>query len=366
MSIVEEGLQDLDDQILNWYARSQRNLPWRKTCNPYHIWVSEIMLQQTQVKTVIPYYYRFLSRFPTVQALASASLDDVLKAWENMGYYARARHLHSAAVEIVERFGGKIPNTWEELIGLPGVGSYTAGAILSIAFSQSVPAIDSNVRRVLSRLYAIDQPLEQSQTQRRIADLTKRLLPKHNAGLFNQALMDLGANICTPQKPGCKSCPIWASCKAHQGQLQDALPVTKKRPPIPHSHVTAAVIRDTHGRILVVRRPNKGLLGGLWKFPGGLQASDETLGRSLRRTVREEVGIQIRVGKSITSVNHAYTHFRITLHAFQCTHETGKPKALGCPDWRWIELRQLEDLALSKADRKIIEALTSEASQAAA
>lgn len=366
MPKAEEDLQDLAGRILTWYALNQRKLPWRKTRNPYHIWVSEVMLQQTQVETVIPYYNRFLSRFPTVQALASASLDDVLKIWENMGYYARARHLHAAAEEIVERFGGKVPNTWDELIGLPGIGNYTAGAILSIAFAQPVPAVDANVRRVITRLFAIDQPLEQGRTQRRIADLARKLLPKDDPGLFNQALMDLGASTCTPRRPDCMVCPVCKSCAANQAELQNALPVTKKRTPIPHNDITAGVITDTRGRILVVQRPHKGLLGGLWKFPGGVQESDETLGKCLRRKVREEVGIRIRVGKSITSVNHAYTHFRITLHAFQCTHQAGKPKPFGCTDWRWVRLRQLQDLAFSRADRKIVEVLTSEMNQAAA
>jgi A/G-specific adenine glycosylase len=283
-----------------------------------------------------------------------------------MGYYARARHLHAAAEEIVERFGGKVPNTWVELIGLPGIGNYTAGAVLSIAFGQPVPAIDANVRRVITRLFAIGQPLEQSETQQRIADLARGLLPKDDPGLFNQALMDLGASICMARRPDCAVCPVCKSCAANQAELQNALPATKKRTPIPHNDITAGIIRDTRGRILVVQRPLKGLLGGLWKFPGGMQELDETLGKCLQRKVREEVGIRIRVGKSITSVNHAYTHFRITLHAFQCTHQAGKPKPLDCMDCRWTRLRQLQDLAFSRADRKIIEVLTSEMNQAAA
>jgi len=363
---AEEYLQDLGGCILTWYALSQRNLPWRKTRNPYYIWVSEVMLQQTQVETVIPYYKRFLSRFPTVQALASAPLDDVLKLWENMGYYARARHLHAAAKEIVGRLGGKVPNTWDDLMGLPGVGDYTAGAILSIAFAQPVPAIDANVRRVIARLFAIDQPLEKGRIQRRIAELTGRFLTKNDPGLFNQALMDLGASVCTPRKPDCAVCPVSRSCAANQRNLQDTLPVTKRRAPVPHNHVTAGIITDTRGRILVVRRPDKGLLGGLWKFPGGLQEAEETLGGCLRRKVQEEVGIQIRVGKPMTSVNHAYTHFRITLHAFQCTYQSGKATPIGCTDWRWIEVQNIKDLAFSKADRKIIEVLMPEGRRAAA
>ena len=366
MSKGEKDLQDLGLRILTWYASNQRQLPWRKTRNPYHIWVSEVMLQQTQVETVIPYYRRFLSRFPTVEVLAAAPLDNVLKVWENMGYYARARNLHTAAMEVVKRFGGRVPSTRDELVRLPGIGDYTAGAILSIAFGQPVPAIDANVRRVMVRIYAIDQPIEQSRTQRRIADLTRNLLPGDHPGLFNQALMDLGAGICTPRTPQCTVCPVCSSCAASQRNLQDVLPISRKRAPIPHNHVTAGVVNDVRGRILVVRRPDKGLLGGLWKFPGGPQETDETLECCLQKRVLEEAGIRIRVGRPIVSVNHAYTHFRITLHAFQCTHEAGKPRSLGCTDWQWMTLPQLKDLAFSKADRKIIEVLISEIDQAAA
>jgi A/G-specific adenine glycosylase len=356
----------IPDALLDWYTRHQRSLPWRKTRDPYFIWISEVMLQQTQVETVIPYYHRFLSQFPTVHSLAAAPLDDVLKAWENMGYYARARNLHAAAKEVTDRFGGKIPKTWDELIQLPGVGIYTAGAILSIAFGQRLPALDANVRRVLSRLFAIDQPIDRSQIQRQLVELAGRLVPIKGAGRFNQALMDLGSDICMPRKPDCRLCPIKKFCRAYKHKLQDVLPVVKRRRPIPHQYVTAGVITDKRSQVLIVRRPNHGLLGGLWKFPGGTQQQDETLERCLQREVRDEVGIRIRIGRSIASVNHAYTHFRITLHAFQCTYRSGKPQALGCSDWRWTNLQRLTDMAFSKADRKIIEALMLEVGQVAA
>jgi A/G-specific adenine glycosylase len=281
-------------------------------------------------------------------------VDDVLKTWENMGYYARARNLHAAAKQIMKQFGGEVPSTWEELIELPGIGSYTAGAILSVAFGQSVPAVDGNVKRILSRLFAIKQPLSQSKTQQRIMDLAQRIVPEKDAGFFNQALMDIGSEICTPKKPRCEACPIQTSCEACGSGLQDKLPVTRKRPPLPHSLVTAAVLRDRGGRLLIVQRPRQGLLGGLWKFPGGRQDSDEPLKSCVQKSVREELGIRIKVGKSIGSIKHAYTHFRITLHAFDCTHQSGNPQALGCADWRWIKPSRLGDFAFSKADREII------------
>ena len=350
-------MKSIRRNILRWYARHERDLPWRKTRNPYHVWVSEVMLQQTQVDTVIPYYHRFLSRFSTVQDLASASVDDVLKIWENMGYYARARNLHGAARQIIKQFGGKIPDTWHDLTSLPGIGSYTAGAILSMAYGQPVPAVDGNVKRVLARLFAIDQPLNDSQARRQVMDRVRALVPEKDPGRFNQALMDLGSKICTPRKPKCKVCPVRSSCQAYEHNLQSVLPLIPKRTPLPHSDVTAGIIHDAKGRVLIVKRPVKGLLGGLWKFPGGPQVPNESLKSSLRRTIAEELGIRVKVGKSLASVDHAYTHFRITLHAFGCTCESGKPKALACDGWRWVPLVRLQDYAFSKADREIALAL---------
>jgi A/G-specific adenine glycosylase len=318
------------------------------------------MLQQTQVETVIPYFERFLSRFPSVEMLAAASQDDVLKTWENMGYYARARNLHQAAGEIVKRFNGRLPDTWDELTGLPGIGTYTAGAILSIAFGQAVPAVDGNVKRLMSRLFAIKEPLENGATQGIVRALAEELVPSKDPGGFNQALMDMGANVCTPRQPRCSRCPVSTDCEAHRDGLQDLLPLVKKRGPLPHAHVTAAVIWDESRRLLITQRPDRGLLGGLWKLPGGPQRADEEpLKQSLRTQVLEELGVRIQVGKPITSVKHAYTHFRITLHAFDCTHRAGKPKALGCPDWRWAKPGQLNTFAFSKADREIIKAVIS-------
>lgn len=347
----------ITDTILDWYAHHQRDLPWRRTQDPYRIWVSEVMLQQTQVDTVIPYYHRFFGRFPTVDALASASLHDVLKVWENMGYYARARNLHTAAQEIVTHWDGKIPNRWDDLIGLPGIGEYIAGAILSIAFDQRMPAIDSNVRRVISRLFAIQGPINQTGTQKQISALVKKLLPKQGSGRFNQALMDLGASLCISRKPVCHRCPIQDDCQAYAHQLQHRLPVTIKRKPIPHRHMVAGIIRNVHGQMLIVQRKNQGLLGGLWKIPGGRQEAGESFKIALQRGVREELGILIKVGEKVTSIKHAYTHFRITLHAFYCTHEGEEPKRLGCSDWRWVSLDSLHDFAFSKADRMVIQAL---------
>lgn len=345
------------DYILAWYHRHRRDLPWRQTRNPYDIWVSEIMLQQTRVETVIPYYHRFLSQFPTIRALAEADLQDVLKAWENMGYYSRARHLHLAARKIMDQFEGEIPETLEGLISLPGVGSYTAAAILSIAYGERVPAVDGNVRRVVCRLFLIRDAIDLSGTRRRIHEIAERMVPIEAPGSFNQALMDLGATICTPRKPSCAGCPVHSLCKAYRRGCQETLPVAKKRGPLPHRHVTAAIIADKMGRFLIVQRPPRGLLGGLWKFPGGMKEPAETPEEALKRSVYEETGVQVMVKRELIAVKHAYTHFRITLRAYHCARLSGKPRPLGCAHWRWAGHRDFSQFPLSKADRKIIDVL---------
>jgi len=342
------------ERILEWFAEKRRDLPWRDTANPYFIWVSEVMLQQTQVDTVIPYYHRFLSRFPTVESLAEASLQEVLKAWENMGYYARARHLHAAAREIAGSMDGRVPSTYEELIGLPGIGSYTASAILSFAFGERRPAVDGNTRRVVCRLFSIQDSVDQPKTKKRILDLATDMISSVDPAGFNHAVMDLGATVCTPRNPSCPICPVQGACLAFEQGNQEALPVTRKKKPIPHKHMTAGIVTDGQGRLLIIQRPNRGLLGGLWKFPGGFKGSEETLEQSLKRRAREELGIRIEVQEALASIEHAFTHFRITLHAFRCQWRTGNPKVLDCQDYQWSIPKHFSYFPFSKADRKII------------
>jgi A/G-specific adenine glycosylase len=352
--------KSIPHRLLRWYARNSRPLPWRQTRDPYAVWVSEVMLQQTRVETVIPYYSRVLSRFPTVETLAKASPQKVLKAWENMGYYGRARNLHSAAKEVVARWKGRVPGTREELLSLPGIGEYTAAAVLCFAFGESVPAVDGNVRRVLSRVYAVREPLERTETLKRLDQLAGGLVPPKQASSFNQALMDLGATVCTPRNPLCRECPLTDLCLAERQGLQGMLPITERHAPLPHKSMTAALIRDGSGRFLMVRRPPHGLLGGLWKFPGGEKTKGERLEEALVRTVREEMGIEIKAGEALTSVKHAYTHFRITLHLFLCSKARGEPSALGCAGRRWVSPKGLARLPLSRAERKLLEQLSSQ------
>lgn len=312
------------------------------------------MLQQTQVDTVIPYYHRFLKAFPTVSSLARAPLQDVLKVWENLGYYSRARNIHAAARMIVEKFGGQIPDNWEEIKSLPGVGQYTAGAILSIAYGQATPAVDGNVRRILCRLFAIRKPVDDAQVQKQLQTLAASLIPVKHPGDFNQALMDLGATICKAKNHDCARCPVANLCQARLRDLQNVLPITRKEAAIPRRLAVSAVIRNSRGMLLVVQRPASGLLASLWKLPGGFIKADETMEDSLRRSVKEELDISIRTGRYLASVNHTYTHFRITLHAYECHLLKGTPKPIGCQNWQWVSPTDLKKLPLSKIDRMIM------------
>ncbi len=343
-------------KLIKWFEANARDLPWRRRRTPYRVWLSEIMLQQTQVDTVIPYFRRFTARFPTVKALADAPLDEVLKVWEGLGYYARARSLHRAAQVVSRELRGRFPKTVEGLMRLPGVGRYSAGAIASLAFGVDAPVLDGNVARVLCRVFAIERDPRDRPTRDELWSLAGSLLPQGQAGKFNEALMELGATVCTPRAPACKACPIAAMCEARRRGLQEQLPVRFARNATPHYDVAAAVIRR-NGRILIAQRPLDGMLGGLWEFPGGKRKPGETLEACLRREIAEELRLEIEVGDRITAVKHAYTHFRITLHAFECRVVSGEPKAIGVADFKWVRPGELDRFAFAVTDRKIIRAL---------
>ena len=316
------------------------------------------MLQQTQVETVIPYYERFILKFPTVDKLAKAPLQQVLKVWENLGYYSRARNLHRAARVVMKEMHGVFPSSHDGLLRLPGIGPYIAGAILSIAFNKKVPAVDGNVKRVFSRLFLIREALDDAAVKRKIQDLAEEMVPEKDSALFNQGIMDLGASICRPKNPQCSICPIKRQCLAYENNLQDKLPIILKRRPIPHKEITAGIIFNKKKQLLIVQRPNHGLLAGLWKFPGGVRSEkDRDLTQALRRTIREEVGLNVRIGRSFQPIKHAYTHFKITLFAFRCARRSGDPRTLGCQNRKWIRRNELQRFPFSKVDRKIIEML---------
>jgi A/G-specific adenine glycosylase len=347
----------LAERLLGWYEQNARRLPWREHPTPYNVWVSEIMLQQTRVETALPYYRRWMERFPTPASLAEASLQDVLAAWEGLGYYSRARNLQRAAQIVTTEYGGELPGEAAELRRLPGIGRYTAGAIASIAFGKDEPALDGNIRRVLARVFNVTEPARSPAGERRLWELAAQHLPAGRAGDYNQALMDLGALVCTPRAPECTRCPVNNLCRAYALGVQEQRPIAARRAETPHYTVTAAVIQRD-GRVLVAQRPLSGLLGGLWEFPGGKLAPGEDLVSCLQREICEELGVDVDVGGSLGVYRHAYTHFRVTLHAFACRLRNGdEPRPIQAHDLRWVELSELRDYPMGKIDRQIAEKL---------
>lgn len=353
--------------LLRWWDEGHTLPPWRESRDPYAIWVSEVMLQQTQIATVIPYYERWMSRFPTVYALALASLDAVLKQWEGLGYYSRARNLHAAAQIIVAEYDGNLPHSASELIKLPGIGRYTAGAIASIAFDQPVPILDGNIIRLLSRLIDLADDVTTTATKKKLWQLATDLVPQQRPGAYNQSLMELGQQCCRPATPLCSRCPLSAICLARERGTEQQRPVRPPRKRVPHYDVVAGIIwqaqeQSATAPFLIAQRPLDGLLGGLWEFPGGKQESGETLEQALRREIREELALDIAVGRQLTTVKHAYTHFRITLHAFHARALGNNPQHIGVADYAWVTLAHLDDYAFAAADRQIIAALSASVS----
>ncbi len=310
------------------------------------------MLQQTRLETVRPYFERWIERFPTIESLARASSQQVLAAWEGLGYYGRARNLHKAALVLMEDYHGQLPEEVSQLTQLPGVGRYTAGAIASIAFSLDEPAVDGNVRRVLARYYNITAPVHSPSAEQEFWKLAAQHLPTGQAGLYNQALMDLGAVVCTPKSPACYQCPLQESCQAKALGIQEQRPVMPLKPAIPHFMVTAAVIHQGK-KVLITRRPLNGLLGGLWEFPGGKQEPGEDLPGCLVREIREELGMTIQVGQQLGVYHHAYTHFRVTVHTFYGKYLAGEPRPLQVADFAWVSLDHLAQFPMGKVDRQI-------------
>ena len=343
--------------LLAWYDADRRAMPWRGMKDPYRIWISEIMLQQTRVEAVRPYYLRWMERFPNLKSLALAAEADVLHAWEGLGYYARARNLLKAAVVIQEKYDGKFPDRMEDMRSLPGVGAYTAAAIASIAFGADEPAIDGNIRRVLARVMDIAAPLGTPAAEQSLHQAAFDLLPTGKAGDFNQAMMDLGATLCLPRQPHCVDCPVREYCDAFQQGTQTQRPVNPPKKEVPRIEVTAAVLRRGN-EVLIARRPSSGLLGGMWEFPGGKVEAGESDQQALAREIREELGVDIRVGERIGTFQHAYTHFRVTLRAYECILQEGQvPEALEASEIRWAEIGTLASFPMGKIDRMISKTL---------
>ncbi len=354
--------------LLEWWTAAPTPLPWRTAAapDPYAVWVSEVMAQQTQLATVIPYFERWMVRFPTLEALASAPLDDVLKQWEGLGYYSRARNLHTAAQTVMREHGGEMPRTAAGLQKLKGIGRYTAGAIASIAFGERAAVLDGNVIRVLTRLLDVAEDVTQTATKNKLWETAASLLPAERVGDYNQALMELGQRVCLPANPQCADCPLRPNCLAQARGTQLERPVKPPRQKTPHFEVAAGVIWQEEigrGPFLIAQRPHKGLLGGLWEFPGGKQEAGETIAQTLVREIEEELGIVIEVPPAhehpFASIKHAYTHFRITLHALHALYRGGEIQHLGVADHAWVGTADLDHYAFAITDRKIIGELVS-------
>jgi A/G-specific adenine glycosylase len=340
-------------RLLAWYRAHRRDLPWRRTRDPYAIWISEAMLQQTRVETVIPYWQRFLERFPDVRALATADPDDVTLLWAGLGYYSRARNLQRAARVVVERHGGHLPDDVDALRELPGVGRYTAGALASIAFDRPAPIVDGNVARVLARLFAIDGDLRSRAVQDRLWGEAEELAHGEDPGALNQGLMELGATVCTPRAPRCAECPWTAHCAARAQGRAESLPVRSRPTPVRRIEAVA-VLLERHERVLAVQRPQHGLLGGLWELPGGELAKGEPPARALSRALREGLGLGISGAERVGAVEHAFTHRLLRLHVFRASADAGRVRRTAWDAHRWVSRSALAALPLGGPTRKAI------------
>jgi A/G-specific adenine glycosylase len=336
-----------------WYAAHQRDLPWRHIRDPYAIWISEVMLQQTQVKTMQSYYERFMEQYPTVGRLAEADIQTVLKSWEGLGYYSRARNLHRTAKIVATQMKGSFPRDWETMKSLPGIGDYIAAAVLSIAFNGPYAVVDGNVKRVLARLFMVDRPVNHSSGHKVFHTAAQRLLPRKATGDHNQAMMELGALVCTPRHPGCDQCPIRRYCLAATKNLTDRYPRRLKRASTPQHRMVAGVVVK-NGRMLLTQRQPEGLLGGLWEFPNARLAADDDPARACTSMVHWATGLDVAVMDHLTSIRHAYTHFKIHMHVYSCRWQSGCVRLDGAHAFRWVHPDNLTDFPMHGAVQKIL------------
>lgn len=357
---VNHDINALQRRLLDWFAREQRPLPWRKNYAPYAVWVSEVMLQQTQMERAVAYFLRWMEAFPDIATLAAAGEEQVLKYWEGLGYYSRARNLHRAARLLVAEHHGRLPRTEAELRKLPGIGPYTAAAVASLAFNQDVPVVDANVERVFARLFDLDGPVKLPPARDRISELACALLPRGRARDFNQGLMELGALVCS-KKPRCETCPLSEHCESLRLGIAEERPVpARAKDIIPIEVATGLLVHK--GRILVQKRPLGGAWPGLWEFPGGRVEPGESPEAAVVRELQEETGLATRITESLGLIRHAYTTYRVRLHCFALALEAedgGAPNAAlhAATANRWALPKELEALALPAGHRKLADKL---------
>ena len=305
---IEEFSADFSSRVLDWFHQhGRKELPWQREATPYRVWISEIMLQQTQVNTVIPYYERFMKRFPTIAVLADAEEDEVLHHWSGLGYYARARNLRMAARQVMSKHGGRFPHHFQEVVALPGIGRSTAGAILSLSLDQHHAILDGNVKRVLTRHFAIDGWPGLSAVSKQLWALSERLTPREATGQYNQAMMDLGATLCTRHRPRCPDCPVKASCTAHTRGTEERFPTPRPSRSLPRREVQMLLVRNPEGAFLLEKRPTAGIWGGLWSFPE-LALDEDGLAWCTR------LGSEVRPVEKLPSRKHGFSHFQLIIH----------------------------------------------------
>jgi len=347
-------LRSFRRRLRTWYTGHARDLPWRRSRDAYRVWVSEIMLQQTQVATVAPYFERFLESFPTVEALARAGEQEVLRRWEGLGYYRRARQLHQAARVLVEKHGGRFPRDPESVRRLPGIGRYTAGAILSIAFDAREPILEANTTRLHCRLLAYRGQPTAAPGQRLLWAMAERVLPRREVGRFNQALMELGSQACLARTPRCEECPVAMLCGARAEGTQDEIPPPKAKPRYEDRHEVAVIVRR-RGRVLLVRCPDAGRWAGLWDFPRfrAHSPSPAALGRELVDAVERQTGVHVEPGAHLATLKHGVTRFRITLDCYEARYLSGPHAKPDPAQMRWLRPADLETYPLSTTGRKL-------------
>ena len=350
-------IDEIQRQVLSWFQQNGRALPWRESYSPYEVWISEIMLQQTQVKTVVPYFLRWMGRFPDPAAVAAAGERDIMLAWEGLGYYARAKNIQRTAQVLVSNFGGRIPSDFNALLALPGIGRYTAGAILSIAFNLDFPAVDANAARILRRLFNRPNSSVLGNSETALRKLAAEILPQGRARQFNQALMDLGATICLPESPRCDCCPLAEFCEAKKRGLSGLESGSNRgRHATPIAVSVGVIVRD--GRVFIQKRPAGGLMPYLWEFPGGKIKERESPKKAVVREIEEELGIGVRPVEKLTLIRHSYTRFRVVLHAYLCELCDLLPQKEPVPrasvECRWVPPAELAFYPFPAANRRLI------------
>ncbi|MBF0451349.1 MAG: A/G-specific adenine glycosylase [Candidatus Magnetomorum sp.] len=346
-------MTDIPKNLLIWFKSNKRDLPWRRVDDPYAIWVSEVMLQQTQVNTVIPYYHRFMEQFPTIMVLAQADQNHVLKCWEGLGYYSRAINLHKSSRLVENEYNGQVPSDPITFKKMPGVGDYINAAVQSIAFNYPLPVVDGNVKRVLSRLYEMPDTVNDTKNLKVFNQKAAALLDKKHPGDFNQAMMELGAMVCKPRHPVCHQCPVQDFCMVYCNETILEFPKRKSKPGIPTENWVAAVIQK-EDKILLTRRKTGGFLGGLWEFPGGKIENKASMPESCLRSIQEKINIDISIRKHAIQIKHTYTHFKQTMDVFLCDYQSGTIQLNGPVEYRWIGLSDIDNYALPKSNLKFL------------